>query len=60
MNWNNYGNGKDKWSIDHIKSVCNFDLTNEEDRKKCYHYTNLQPLWSNENSSKGSFDRWSK
>ncbi len=46
MNWNNYGNGKDKWSIDHIKSVCNFDLTNEEDRKKCYHYTNLQPLWS--------------
>ena len=40
-------------TIDHIKPCCSFDLTQEEEQKKCFHYTNLQPLWAAENLSKG-------
>ena len=52
MNWNN--NTKYGWHIDHIIPCCKFDLTKEEQQQKCFHYTNLQPLWSNENLSKGN------
>lgn len=49
MSWENHGD----WHIDHIRPCCNFDLTIEEEQKKCFHYTNLQPLWAQENLSKG-------
>lgn len=42
MNWNNYGN---LWHIDHILPCASFDLTDPEQQRKCFHYTNLQPLW---------------
>ena len=32
----------------------NFDLTDLEVQKKAFHYTNLQPMWGDENISKGS------
>lgn len=38
---------------DHIKPCVSFDLTREEEQKKCFHYLNLQPLWAKENLSKG-------
>ena len=44
MTWDNYG----QWQIHHIKSCMSFDLTKEEEQKKCFHYTNLQPLWMEE------------
>lgn len=50
MNWSNYK--WDGWHVDHIKPVSSFDLTKEEDFKKCFHYTNLQPLWAYENFKK--------
>lgn len=50
MSWANHG--IHTWHIDHIKPVCSFDLTKEYDRKECFHYTNLQPLWANENLRK--------
>jgi hypothetical protein len=42
MNWNNHGV---VWEIDHIKPCSFFNLTNVEQQKQCFHYTNLQPLF---------------
>jgi len=50
MTWNNYG----EWHIDHIIPCAAFDLTIEENQMKCFHYTNLQPLWAIDNIMKGS------
>ncbi len=51
MNWDNYGFYG--WHIDHIKPLCQFDITDLEEQKKAFHYTNLQPLWAEENLKKG-------
>jgi len=40
--------------IDHIIPCAQFDLTKEEDQRKCFHYTNLQPLWKIDNLRKGA------
>ena len=50
MSWDNYGD----WHIDHIIPCAAFDLTRSTEQKKCFHYTNLQPLWAHENLSKGA------
>jgi hypothetical protein len=53
MSWDNHGQGDDKWHIDHIIPCASFDLTDPEEQRKCFHYTNLQPLWQPDNLSKG-------
>jgi hypothetical protein len=50
MTWDNIG----MWHIDHIKPCVSFNLTQPEEQFKCFHYTNLQPLWAKDNLSKGS------
>lgn len=50
MTWENYGK---VWHVDHKSPCCAFDLTNPEQQKKCFHFSNLQPLFVEENLIKG-------
>jgi len=50
MTMENYGS---YWHVDHAISCESFDLTKPEEQRKCFHYTNLQPLEGGENISKG-------
>lgn len=50
MSWDNYGT----WHIDHKKPCASFDLSDPEQQKICFHYTNLQPLWAIDNFKKSS------
>ncbi len=45
MSWNNYGG----WHIDHIKPCFTFDLSDPEQQKACFHYSNQRPLWKTDN-----------
>ena len=50
MNWENYG--VYGWHIDHIKPLCLFDLTKDDQIKLAWSLSNLQPLWAKENLTK--------
>lgn len=40
--------------IDHIKPCNSFNLIKTSEQKKCFHYTNCQPLWAMDNYIKGT------
>lgn len=50
MGWHN----RKLWHIDHIKPCSAFDLKDPEQQKKCFHHSNLQPLWWIDNLRKGN------
>jgi len=56
MTWSN--RGRFGWHIDHIKPCASFDLSDPDEQKKCFHYSNLQPLWWNENINKSARLDW--
>ena len=47
--WERYG-----WQIDHIRPVASFDQRKIDEVKKCWHWSNLRPLWAELNLAKGS------
>lgn len=51
MNWEKYMRGE--IHIDHIKPCAEFVLTDHEQQKICFHYSNLRPLWKLDNLKKG-------
>jgi len=51
MSWNNWS--LKGWHIDHIQPLASFDLTDREQFLVACHYTNLQPLWAEDNLHKG-------
>ena len=48
MSWDNYG----KWHVDHIRPCASFNFSNESEQLECFNYTNLQPLWAEDNMKK--------
>ena len=51
MTWGNYG--RKGWHIDHIKPLSSFNLEDRFELLQACHYTNLQPLWAEDNLAKG-------
>jgi hypothetical protein len=53
MSWDNWGvqktEGEKKWHVHHIKEVQSFNLSNFSERRECFNYKNLKPLWAIEN-----------
>jgi len=50
MSWDNHG--LYGWHIDHIQPCASFDMSDPKEQRKCFHYTNLQPLWAEDNLRK--------
>lgn len=50
MTLENYG----AWHVDHKCPCAAFDLTDPEQQRRCFHYSNLQPLWARDNLKKGA------
>lgn len=58
MTWENYGHGKGKWNIDHIRPLISFNLSNRDEFLEANNYKNLQPMWHQDNIRKNN--KWVK
>lgn len=52
MTWERFLTGE--IHIDHKQPCATFDLSDPDQQKLCFHYTNLQPMWASENLRKGA------
>jgi hypothetical protein len=52
MTRKNYGKGG--WDVDHIEACSKFDQTYPEQQRKCFHWSNLQPMEHIANMKKGA------
>jgi hypothetical protein len=59
MTFENHG---EVWHIDHVIPCAKFDMTDDDDKHRCFNWTNLQPLLAmdnlrkNDNMSKKEID----
>jgi hypothetical protein len=56
MSWSNYGFYG--WHVDHIIPCVSFDLSKPSEQARCFHFTNLQPLWAEENLRKNKYEQY--
>ena len=54
MTWAN--NSAEGWQVDHVKAICLFDLSDPNQQRECFHYSNLQPLWREDHNAKTKRD----
>lgn len=57
MTWENYGvydENRATWQLDHIIPCASFNLLEENEQRKCFHYLNYQPLWTLDNIEKSN------
>lgn len=52
MNWERLLRGE--IHVDHIRPISSFNLLDENEIKKAFHYTNCQPLWARDNLKKSA------
>lgn len=55
MTWDNYGT---YWHVDHKIPCAEFDLSDPDQQKICFHYTNLQPMFWRDNLKKNRKLDW--
>ena len=48
MTWGNQGD----WEIDHIRPCASFDMNDPAQQLECFRFSNLQPLWKQDNRNK--------
>ncbi len=62
MTWENWGihrqEGPRRWHVDHIRPIASFDLADPEQQRKCFHWSNMQPMWAVDNIRKGTKLDW--
>ena len=51
MSWENYGS---VWHVDHIVPCSYFDLNRHDEQRRCFNFTNLRPLWAEQNIREGN------
>jgi hypothetical protein len=56
MDWGNYG--RTGWHLDHIIPCSRFNLLDATEQRKCFHFSNLQPLWATDNLRKQDRTDW--
>lgn len=54
MSWDNYG----EWHIDHIIPCASYNLLKPHHQEECFFYTNMQPLWAEDNWKKNDKLNW--
>jgi hypothetical protein len=51
MTWENHG---EVWHLDHVIPCASFDLSDPEQQRICFHWSNYQPLFALDNLRKGA------
>ncbi len=52
MDWTTYGLGHGKWQIDHVRPLVSFALSDPEQQRQAFHFSNLKPEWWVSNAAK--------